>query len=164
VLTPGDYITFSQLYGERLGIAWPEGVALQEVVTFLAGQLEAGALRPRTSKSDAPYAYVDPTHSVRVRTRYEAPRRLLETVMGEPGRELFWRKERAHPCGNTALQFTAPHIARHQNYSRLEDAHQTGAQTIVTEDPGCLSQLAPLAARFGLRVQGLYELLAGAVS
>jgi len=160
VLTPGDFFTFSQLYDERLGVEWPQDVALQEVVTFLAEQLEAGALKLELSKDETPYAYVDPTHSVSVTTRYDAPRKLLAAMLPTPGRELFWRRERAHPCGNTALQYTNHHIATHLNYSRLDDALKAGARMIVIEDPGCLAQLSRHAEMFRVEVRGLYELLA----
>ncbi len=80
--------------------------------------------------------------------------------MSTAGRELFWRKERTHPCGNSALQFTTPHISDHLTYARLADAQQAGAQIAITEDPGCLSHLNRHADRFGLHIQGLYELLA----
>ena len=164
VLTPGDYFTFSQLYDQRLGIEWPQGVELLEVVSFLADQLDAGALKLQPSDDGVPYAYVDPTHSVRVNARYDAPRRLLNAIMPTATLELFWRRERAHPCGDNALQFTQPHISDHLTYSRLGDAAQIGARTIITEDPGCLSHLSRHAPRFGLSVQGLYELLAGHLS
>lgn len=160
VLTPGDYFAFDQLYDERLGIEWPEDVELQETIPFLAQQFEAGEVTFRQSSKSAAYAYVDPTHSVRVKTRYEAPRKLLKAVMPTTGRELYWRHEHTHPCGNLALQFTQPHIANHLTYARLADAHERGAQILISEDPGDLHHLNRHAERFGLRVQGLYELLA----
>jgi Fe-S oxidoreductase len=97
---------------------------------------------------------------VRVPTRHGAPRALLEAVMPSPGLELFWRRERTHPVGSGALQFTNPHIADHLTYSRLADLAQTGARLAITEDPGSLYQLGRHAERFNVRVQGLYELLA----
>lgn len=159
VLTPGDFYTFDQLYEERLEIEWPKHIDLVEVVTYLAEKLDDGSLELGSSIEKSPYAYLDPTHSVRVKTRYESPRRLLSTVLSAPNIEMFWRRERAHPCGNVALQFTNPHIATHLNYSRIDDAQRAGAKLLFTEDPGCLAQLVPLAGRFDLRVQGFYEFL-----
>lgn len=160
LLTPGDYYTFSQLYDERLGISWPEKVALQELLPFLNEQADAQRLSFAPEEDGPPTAYVDPTHSVRVDGRHEAPRRLLSSVLPSPTPELFWREERAHPCGNVALQFTQPEIANHLTYARLDDARQRGARRVVTEDPGCLAHMRRHADRFGLEVQGLYELLA----
>jgi Fe-S oxidoreductase len=85
----------------------------------------------------------------------------LARIFTNSGRELFWRKERSHPTGNGALQFTSPHISAHLTYSRLADAQQAGARVIISEDPGCLSHLKRHADRFELQVQGLYEILAG---
>ena len=105
-------------------------------------------------------AYVDPTHAVRVGDRHDAPRQLLAALMPAEGRELFWRRERAHPSGNVALQYTKPHIADHLAYARLADAMERGARLLITEDPAGRAHLARHAPRFGLEVAGLYELLA----
>ncbi|UCD42758.1 MAG: (Fe-S)-binding protein [Chloroflexota bacterium] len=159
VLSPGDYFTFNQLYPERLGIDFPADVELIELTSFLAEQLEGGEIRFNKISSQIPFAYVDPTHAVRVTGRHDAPRQLLAAVMpGEP-RELFWRRERGHPVGSTALQFTKPDIAEKLSRARLEDARQSGAQLLVCDDPGTLKQLDQFAEEFGLQVKGLYELL-----
>jgi Fe-S oxidoreductase len=160
VLSPGDYFTFKQLYDERLGINLPTGIALIEVTTYLADQFEGGALKLKKSKDTAPYAYVDPTHAVRVPDRHSGPRHLLKAVLQGATCELFWRIERAHPVGNTALQFTKPDIAEKLTRARLEDARQSGAGLLVTDDPATCITLEALAGEYGLRVQGLYELLA----
>jgi Fe-S oxidoreductase len=160
VLTPGDLFTFRQLYDERLGVVWPVEVALAEVIELLAGALAAGRLAFRRLTESEPYAYLDPTHTVRVTERTAAPRQLLAAIMPQPGKELFWRRERAHPTGATALQFTLPHMAMLLATARLEDAQKSGARLLITEAPGDLALLARLAPARGLRIQGLYELLA----
>lgn len=160
VLSPGDAYTFGQLWCERLGIEWPADVRLVELVTLLHDRLVAGELGLRASQDDRPYAYVDPTHAIRVEDRHDRPRRLVEAVM--PGRrvELLWRRERAHPVGSTALQFTQPEIAEKLTRARLEDAVGAGAQVLITEDPATLYHLSPFANEYGVEVVGLYELLA----
>jgi Fe-S oxidoreductase len=160
VLSAGDYFTFHQLYDERLGIAWPEEVELLELTAFIAGQLEAGILQFKRSADPPVYAYVDPTHAVRVPARHEAPRGLLEAALGGDRRELFWRRDRAHPVGSTALQFTKPDIAEKLTRARLEDARASGAHLLVCEDPGTLAQLALYAGEYGLQVRCLYDVLA----
>lgn len=160
-LSPGDYFTLGQLYDERLGIEWPAGVELLEVTAYLAQQVESGALRFRQADIAVPYAYVDPTLAVRVPGRHDTPRRLLAAVLPETNRrELFWRGERSHPVGSTALQFTKPGIAQKLTEARLQDAVTSGAQLLITDDPATLSHLAQSASRYNLEVQGLYELLA----
>lgn len=160
VLTPGDFFTFSQLYPERLDIEWPQEVELVELIPFLADQLEAGSLKLKPFDGSKPCSYVDPTHSVRVTPRDDAPRNLLSAVLSTPCTELFWRRDRTHPCGNGALQFTHPEISEQLTRARLDDAAQSGAQWVVTEDPGSLAHLSRYSSDFGLEVRGLYELLA----
>ncbi len=160
VLSAGDRYALGQLRDERLGLAWPEGVTLEEVTAVLAAALDEDRLRLRPAPPGPPAAYVDPTHSPRVTDRYDAPRRLLRAALPGPLVELFWRRERAHPVGNTALLFTQPHLADHLAWARLGDARQRGAQRLVTEDAGTVAQLRRHAGRFGLQIQGLYPLLA----
>jgi len=159
VLSPGDYFTFNQLYDERLGIEFPVEVELIELTTLLAEQLEGGEIEFNKFTDKTPYAYVDPTHAVRLPERHEAPRQLLAAVMPDAPRELFWRRERGHPVGSTALQFTRPDIAEQLTLARLEDAQRSGAQLLISDDPGTLKQLDGLAEGFGVQVNGLYELL-----
>jgi Fe-S oxidoreductase len=185
VLSPGDLFAFRQLYDERLGLPWPVGVKLQEVTVLLAERLAAGELRLSrkelggtegtqgnsdpvtlspghlvTPSPSHPYAYVDPPHTVRAPERVSAPRSLLAAVMPGPGVELFWRQERTHPAGSTSLKFANPQLADHLTYARLGDAVQSGVRLLLSEDPGTLHALAAHAPRFGVQVQGLYELLA----
>lgn len=160
VLSPGDLFTFKQLYDERLGIPWPEGLKLEEVTTYLVKRLEGGELKLTRSEDETAYAYVDPTHSVRVPARHDAPRKLLAATMPGAGHELFWRRERAHPVGSTALQFTRPDIAEKLTLARLEDARKSGAQRLFCDDAGTLKQLSLYIDGVGLQIQGLYEWLA----
>ncbi len=177
VFSPGDLFAFHQLYDERLGLPLPAGVELQEVTVLLSERLTAGELKleelggtQRNSEDSAPssqpitqslnYAYVDPAHTVRAPERLAAPRSLLAAVMPRPGVELFWRQERTHPAGSTSLKFANPQMADHLTYARLGDAVQSGARLLISEDPGTLHALAAHAPRFGVQVQGLYELLA----
>lgn len=160
VLSPGEYYAFTQMYDERLDLRVPASVEVVEVVPFLASRLATGELRLRRSEDSTPFAYVDPTHSVRVEKRFPAPRRLLEAVLPDSARELFWRDGRAYPCGDLALQFTQPQIADALTQARLVDAGDVGARTVVTEGPGSLAHLERHAAAHEIEVKGLYELLA----
>ena len=159
-LTPGDFFTFSKLYPERLGVSLPDTITLTEVIPLLAQRLIAEEIGFRPMPPGPPYAYVDPAHSVRIAPRYDTPRQLLSAIMPESAVELFWRRERTHPAGNTSLQFGNPQFADHLTWARLGDARQVGAQRIITEDPGTLHALSKHAPRFGLQIEGLYELLA----
>ncbi|MBK8047133.1 MAG: (Fe-S)-binding protein [Anaerolineales bacterium] len=159
VLAPADLYAFGDLAGERLQLKLPEGVVLEAVTDVLDNALQAGQLALRHAEQLAAWAYVDPTHSARIGRSGDAPRRLGAALGGEP-LELFWRRERAHPSGATALRFSLPHMAYLLAQARLQDAQRQGAQIVVTEAPGDLAILSEVAPRLGMRVQGLYELLA----
>jgi Fe-S oxidoreductase len=164
VLSPGDYFAFNQHLIERLGLSWPQEVELIELTTYVHDLFNAGRLRFTPLEDTTPYAYVDPAHAVRVPAGRTAARAILRAVLSIPGQELFWREERAHPAGSTALQFTQPDIADHLTLAKLGDTLKSGARVAITEDAGTLYQLNRHAARFGVRVQGLYELLAEQIS
>lgn len=160
VLSAGDAYAFSAMYKDRLDMALPnDDVAIQEVVEVLADYHATGKLKLARIEVGLPFAYVDPTHAVRVPERMMAPRQLLEAVLPAPPIELFWRKERAHPCGDGALEFVKPDIAEKLTQARMDDARNNGAQSVITDAPETLYQLQQLAAS-GLPAKGLYELLA----
>lgn len=159
VLSAGDAYTFSAMYRDRLGTALPESVVLQEVVEVLADYHATGKLKLTRIEVGLPFAYVDPTHAIRVPNRMMAPRQLLEAVLPTPPIELFWRKERAHPSGDGALEFVKPDIAAKLTQARMEDARDNGAQSVIADAPETLYQLQQVSSS-GLPAMGLYELLA----
>ena len=160
VLSPGDFFTVNQLYEERLGVSFPDDVELVSLTDLLADRLTQGTIAFRSSNESKAYAYVDATHAVRVPQGFDAPRRLLEDIMNGDRKELFWRKDRAHPVGSTALQFTQPDLADQLTHARLQDAKDSGAEIIFCEDPATLHQLVRFADDYQLQVKGLYAYLA----
>jgi Fe-S oxidoreductase len=160
VLSPGDYFTFNQAAPERLGIQLPSSIELQELVTFLAEKLAAGDLSFASVGENPPYAYIDPTHAVRHPGRHAAARQLTSATMVEEPLELFFNRENAHPVGSTHLQFSKPDLAEKLTLARLDDARDSGAEVLISEDPGTLYQLSKYADSYGLGVVGLYEILA----
>jgi Fe-S oxidoreductase len=162
VMSVSDRYAFEHVYGARLGIAWPDGVAVTEVTTVLADALAEGRLTFRSSTEGSAYAYHDPCNSPRLTRDPQAPRALLAAALGDGGaRRLFWRENRAHPCGSVgALAHTHPDLAAQLSDARLADAAAAGAAVLVTDDPACLHHLQSRSAS-GVSVAGLYQLLAG---
>jgi Fe-S oxidoreductase len=160
VLSAGDLYALNGVSAGRLGMAQLPGLTVREVTAFLAEQLVAGKLACRRVDDGMPTAYVDPTHAVRVPERHEKVRRLVTAVLPTPLRELFWRKDRAQPVGSTYLQFANPALAERLTRARLQDAQNSGAKLLICEDPATLFHLNRYAGEYGLRVRGLYELLA----
>jgi Fe-S oxidoreductase len=159
-LSVGDTFTLTQLYPERLGLALAKNVKVIDVISLVSDAVSKGKLKFKPSKDKSPYAYIDPTHAVRIPMRFDAPRYVLKAILPSEPKELFWHRKRAHPVGSTALQFTHPDLGEKLTRARLEDARAAGAKTIFCEDPATLYQLKNYANDFGLEVKGLYEFLA----
>jgi Fe-S oxidoreductase len=160
VLTPGDRFTFERAYATRLGLTWPAGVVVREVVDVLAEAHAEGRVAFRPSQASGAWAYQEPDHAVRVGPR-TAPRTLLAAALGAADeRRLLRREERAHPCGTAGgLDLTQPSLAAALADLRLADARAAGARRVLTEDPACLRHLRSRPAD-GLEVSGLFEVLA----
>jgi Fe-S oxidoreductase len=161
VLSPGEVYTYDVIF-KHLGLVWPETVEIVEVATFLASQLEVGKFT--FSAADlSDYTFYDPDQTVRVPGRWVAPRQLLTALTGLPPRELFWRKERAAPCGvSGGLPFTQPALAAQLAQARLAEAQERGIKTIITDDPHVLYHLrqhTPLTPG-EIEIRGLFEVLA----
>jgi Fe-S oxidoreductase len=161
VLSPGDIYTYQTLF-EALGLAWPAGVELWEVTSFLAEQVQARqpAFTPTELRD---YAFYDPDHTVRIPGRWAAPRQLLAALTQNPPIELFWRKARAMPCGvSGGLYFTQPELSAQLAQARLAEAQERGVRTLISDDPHVLHHLRHHAEHgsSGIRVSSLYELLA----
>jgi Fe-S oxidoreductase len=159
-LSVGDTFALTQLYPERLGISLPKNVQALDGLSLLTNALVKKKVFFKPSKDKSPYAYLDPTHAVRVSSRFDIPRRLLKSILPGEAKELFWRRERSHPVGSTAVQFTHPELAEKLTRARLEDARNTGAKLLYCEDPATLYHLSKYANDYGLEVKGIYEFLA----
>jgi Fe-S oxidoreductase len=159
VLSPGELYTYRTLF-DSLGLAWPENVELFEVTTFLAEKVQSKQLSFRPANLQD-YAFYDPDHTVRVPGRWDAPRQLLAALSQTPPIELFWRKERAAPCGASGgLYFTQPELSGQLAQARLAEARERGVRTLITDDPQTLFHLQQQARNGSVVVQGLFELLA----
>jgi Fe-S oxidoreductase len=142
-----------------LGLTWPKEIELWEVTTFLAEQVQTKQLTFKPA--DLPdYTFYDPDHTVRVPGRWEAPRQLLAAITPTPPIELFWRKERAAPCGTGGLYFTQPRLSALLAQTRLAEAQECGVKTLITDDPHTLFHLQRHATNGNVAVKGLFELLA----
>jgi Fe-S oxidoreductase len=159
VLSPVDIYTFTTLLSDSLGLTWPKEIELWEVTTFLAEQVQTKQLTFKPA--DLPdYTFYDPDHTVRVPGRWEAPRQLLAAITPTPPIELFWRKERAAPCGTGGLYFTQPRLSALLAQTRLAEAQECGVKTFITDDPHTLFHLQRQAINGNVAVKSLFELLA----
>jgi glycolate oxidase iron-sulfur subunit len=156
-----DYLVVNSAgCGSHLKDFYPNlGPRARDLFEFLA---EVG-LPPPTQAVPARVTYQDACHLLHAQRIRKQPRQLLASV---PGAETV---EMAHPdicCGSAGLyNALQPAMSERILDEKMEDLLATGAERVVTTNPGCQMQLeAGLRARGrdDIRVQHLAELLAEA--
>lgn len=95
-----------------------------------------------------PITLQEPCHLTHAQRITQQPRRLLRAL---PGVELREMREAAVCCGSAGIyNLTNPAKAAILLHRKLDNAAATGAEVIVTANPGCLLQL-----RAGIQARGL---------
>ena len=116
---------------------------VRDVSEFLA---ELGLRKPE-KPIPLRITYQDSCHLVHGQKIRSAPRELLRQI---PGVELVEMKLADHCCGSAGIyNLTEPEVAQALLAEKMACARATGAQAIVTANPGCLLQLRAGVAQFG---------------
>jgi len=121
--------------------------------------LTALGLRPPANAVPLRVTYQDSCHLAHGQKIRAAPRALLRAI---PGVELVEMKLADHCCGSAGVYNLAqPEVAGELLKEKMECARATGAQAIVTANPGCLLQLRAGVeqAKTGQQVLHVVELL-----
>ena len=103
--------------------------------------------------------YQEPCHLAHAQRITLAPRRLMAAI---PGLRLIEMEESSLCCGSAGIyNVTNPDFSRRLLERKLANALATGADTIVSANPGCIMQVASGLRRQGspVRVQHLMDLL-----
>jgi glycolate oxidase iron-sulfur subunit len=128
---------------------------LRDVTEFLA---EIG-LRTSLRTVRMRVTYQDSCHLIHGQRIGEAPRKLIRAV---PGVELVEMRLADHCCGSAGIyNITQSEAAMALLKEKMAHAQATGAQAIVTANPGCILQLRAGAEiyRTGQQVMHVVELL-----
>ncbi|OGL01456.1 MAG: hypothetical protein A3E31_04625 [Candidatus Rokubacteria bacterium RIFCSPHIGHO2_12_FULL_73_22] len=140
--------------------AWAErarrfAASVVDVAEFLAREPLRGPLAPVSLT----VTYHDPCHVVHGQKIRSEPRRLLAQI---PGLSVVELAESDWCCGSAGLyNLTQPEMATRLRERKVGHVLATGAEAVVTANPGCILQIqAGLAARGApLRVLHLVEVL-----
>ena len=129
---PEGYSTFKNQYPKYFGELPFDVLHMTE---FLARELPK--VNPTfNSVSDTTVTYHDPCRLGRLSGIYEAPRQLLEIIPGIQLVEMERNRDNAFCCGTIAWMECSSCSKAMQN-TRLQEAQQTGAQTLITACPKC---------------------------
>ena len=103
---------------------------------------------PPTGEVSRKVTYQDPCHLAHAQRIIQPPRAILQSI---PGLELVEMENSAMCCGAAGIySFTQPKLSRQILESKMEKVAATGADTLVTANPGCMVQLEA-----GLRMVGI---------
>ena len=114
-----------------------------DVAEFLAREPLRGPLQP----VDMTVTYHDPCHVVHGQKIRSQPRALLAQI---PGLKVVDLKESDWCCGSAGIyNLTQPEMATRLLHRKVNNVMATGAQAVVTANPGCILQI-----QAGLRAHG----------
>ncbi len=104
-------------------------------------------LTPPTRRVARRVTYQDPCHLAHAQRITAAPRRLLQAI---PGLELVEMEQSAMCCGGAGIYaMTQPEVSAKILNAKLENIGSSGAEQVVTANPGCIMQLARGLAESG---------------
>ncbi len=106
-----------------------------DITEFLAGL----PLDPPRGRLARRVTYQDPCHLAHAQRITQAPRALLRAI---PGLELVEMEAATMCCGGAGFYpMVQPELASKILAAKLENIHATGAQQVVTANPGCMLQI-----------------------
>ncbi len=153
---PEGYITFKQYYPKFFGELPFEVLHMTE---FLARELPKTGLSFQTASPET-VTYHDPCRLGRLAGIYDAPRQLLELLPKIRLIEMERIRENALCCGTSAWMECSSFSKAIQT-ERMQEAIQTGAQTLITACPKCQIHFtcARMETDISLNVMDLYTYL-----
>lgn len=85
----------------------------------------------------------DPCYLGRYNNQYNAPRETLEALSGVKTVEMEFSKQKSFCCGaGGGRMFMEEHIGERVNLARIDQAQKTGATTVATGCPFCMTMLS----------------------
>ncbi len=158
---PEGYTTFKEYYPKYFGDLPFEALHMTE---FLARELPGSGLSFKPSQNGA-LTYHDPCRLGRGAGLYEQPRDLLKLIPESRVVEMGRNRENALCCGTSAWM-ECSNCSKAMRIERLDEALQTGANTLITACPKCHIHLtcAQSTAELDLKVKDLYAYLSEGLS
>jgi Fe-S oxidoreductase len=125
-------------WAEERGIDYPFHAL--HYADVLAEKIEAGEFEI-TGAINRRVTYHDPCHMGRAGVRFSGPRTLINAIPGSNFREMRFNKFDAHCCGSVLSLVADPDVAEKIGVMRVQEAIDTGADTLITACPCCRVQL-----------------------
>lgn len=145
---PEGYVTFKEHYPKVFGKLPFEVMHLTE---FLTRELPNSGLSFQPSANGA-LTYQDPCRLGRLAGIYDAPRQLLQSVPETRLLEMKHARENALCCGTSAWM-ECSNCSKTMQIERLQEAADTGANTLITACPKCQVHLTCAQSNTDLNIE-----------
>lgn len=153
---PEGYLTFKRHYAREFGTLPFE---VLHVTEFLAREMPTAGLQFQAPDSGE-VTYHDPCRLGRWVGIYEEPRQVLGHISGVNLREMDRNRSNATCCGTSAWMECSS-CSRAMQLDRLQEAADTGAETLITSCPKCQIHFscAKEAAGLNINITDIYAYL-----
>ncbi|MFL5627937.1 MAG: (Fe-S)-binding protein [Ktedonobacteraceae bacterium] len=148
----GHLMRDDNLYAER---AAHFSTQVRDITEFLASRSFSSPQHPLHLR----ITYQEPCHLVHAQRIDRAPRELLHSI---PGIELIEMRESSLCCGSAGIyNITQPEMSRRLQERKIKQIQKSGADLVVTSNPGCYLQLQSGLRQAGstMRVVHIVDLL-----
>ena len=146
----GCYRMFKEEYPKFVDVPFK----VQHMTEFLAEQ------ELKLKSMDGIVTYHDPCHLGRHSGVYDAPRKVIGKIPGITFKEMEFTRNLAHCCGGGGgVRSAYPEESKRIASTRVDEAVATGAKTIITTCPFCVSNLILGQGDRDIKVVDLTELI-----
>ncbi|MHB1404560.1 MAG: heterodisulfide reductase-related iron-sulfur binding cluster [Desulfitobacteriaceae bacterium] len=134
---PHCYQTLKSDYGSQMGAKFE----VRHYTEFVAELLQTGSLQS-TRDLNKSVTYHDPCYLGRYNNIYEAPRQVLNSIPGLELTEMERNRDKSFCCGaGSGHMWMDEGAGERINHVRAQEAMDTGARTVVTSCPFCLTMM-----------------------
>ena len=133
-------------WAKKLGIDY--GIKARHYSEVIAEKIKSGQFAfPRKDGQPVTVTWHDSCHIGRVSRVYEPPRQMLQAMPNVRLVEMEHNREEAHCCGSVLTLIKDPPVAAQIGKTRLDEALEAGAHTVVSLCPCCQFQLRVAAEK-----------------
>ena len=133
-------------WAKKLGIDY--GIQARHYSEVIAEKIKSGQFAfPRKDGQPVTVTWHDSCHIGRVSRVYEPPRQILQAMPNVRLVEMEHNREEAHCCGSVLTLIKEPPVAAEIGKTRLDEALEAGAHTVVALCPCCQFQFRVTAEK-----------------
>ncbi|MBM3310249.1 MAG: FAD-binding oxidoreductase [Candidatus Aminicenantes bacterium] len=125
-------------WAKKLGVEY--GITAKHYSELVSDKIKAGEFK-FSQPVNKRVAWHDSCHIGRVSGVYEPPRDVIKAIPGVEFVEMTHHHEEAHCCGSVLTLIKEPLVAHEVGKTRLEEATEVGADTVLALCPCCEFQL-----------------------